>query len=59
MVPFPANLYYIKLDNTDFIFFKLQNFVFESLVTSLLAPFIFIILDKVWSLERQGLSADN
>ena len=52
-------LYYIKLDNTDFIFFKLQNFVLESIVTSLLAPFIFVVLDKVWSLERQGLSADN
>lgn len=47
-------LIYIKNGNWSYVASQFWNFLPESLVLSILAPFLFFLLDKIWSMKDEG-----
>ncbi|OIQ16847.1 MAG: hypothetical protein BM556_14415 [Bacteriovorax sp. MedPE-SWde] len=54
-----SSLLYLKLGSFDYIVEKFWRFLPESIVLSLMAPFFFSVLDKVWGVHNEGLMGDN
>lgn len=52
-------LLYLKLGSIDYIYEKLWRFLPESIVLSLMAPFFFSILDKIWGVRDEGLMGES
>jgi uncharacterized membrane protein YvlD (DUF360 family) len=52
-------LLYMKLGSIDYIVDKFWRFLPESIVLSLMAPFFFSILDKVWGVRDEGLMGES
>lgn len=50
---------YIRLENMDYIVGKFWRFIPESLLISLLAPFFFSVLDRIWSGGEGGMLGDE
>ena len=48
-------LLYLKLGNWQYIFNKFWHFLPESIIISLLAPFIFLLLDKIWKVGHDSV----
>ncbi len=53
-----SSLLYLKLGDFGYIIQKFWRFLPESIVLSLLAPFFFSFLDKVWRVRGEGLMAE-
>lgn len=47
-----SSILYIKYDNLDYIISKFWRFIPESIVLSLLAPFVFFLLDTIWTTKE-------
>jgi len=45
---------YLRLDNYSYIGERFFQFLTESLVLAILAPFFFLILDKIWKISRKN-----
>ncbi|EQC45705.1 hypothetical protein [Bacteriovorax sp. Seq25_V] len=54
-----SSLLYLKLGSFDYIVEKFWRFIPESIVISLVAPFFFSVLDKVWGVRDEGLMGDR
>lgn len=54
-----SGLMYLRFDNTEYIVSKFWRFVPESLLISLLAPFFFAILDRIWNTSEGGMLGDE
>jgi len=46
-------LLYIRIGDFSYILTKFWNFIPESILLSLLAPFVFKILDKIWDFRKE------
>jgi hypothetical protein len=49
-----AVLIYIRTLNIDYIIHKFQNFIPESIIISLLSPYVFGFLDRIWKIKQTG-----
>ncbi len=54
-----SSLLYLKLGSFNYIVEKFWRFIPESIVISLVAPFFFSVLDKVWGVREEGLMGDR
>ncbi|MDD0852660.1 hypothetical protein HBN50_06105 [Halobacteriovorax sp. GB3] len=54
-----SGLLYLKLDNMDYLVEKFWRFLPESILISLMAPFFFSLLDKIWGVQERGLLGDE
>jgi len=52
-------LFYLKTNSFSLIVEKMWRFIPESIVISLLAPFFFAILDRIWSTGGEGMLGDD
>jgi hypothetical protein len=52
-------LIYLKVGSLSYIIDKLWRFIPESIVISLLAPFFFSILERIWRSREQGIMGDE
>ena len=52
-------LFYLKTSSFTLIVEKMWRFIPESIVISLLAPFFFAILDKIWRTGGEGSLGEN
>ena len=49
-----AILIYLRLDSFDYILARLWRFIPESILLSLLSPFFFSLLDRIWKISDKG-----
>lgn len=56
---FVSGILYFKVGSFGPVLEKLYRFLPESIVISLLAPFFFSLLDKIWKVSEQGVMGDN
>jgi uncharacterized membrane protein YvlD (DUF360 family) len=49
-----AGLMYLKTQNIDYISDKFWRFVIEGLIMSVLAPWFFMLLQRIWKVEEEG-----
>ena len=49
---------YVKMDNWSYLFDRTFSFVFESFAVSLMAPFFFAFLDRVWHVDKRTIVED-
>lgn len=54
-----SGILYIKYDNLDYIISKFWRFLPESIVLSLLAPFVFFLLDTIWTIKESRSLGDR
>lgn len=54
-----SSLIYMKTDNLTYIIEKFYRFIPESIVLSLLSPFFFVILDKIWKSDSSSMLGDE
>ena len=54
-----ASLLYIRNGNFDYFLPKLWRFIPESIIISLLAPFCFSLLDRVWKISDHGMLGEE
>ena len=54
-----SGLIYMRMGDVTYIVDKFWRFVPESIVISLLSPFLFLIFEKVWSMSEGGLLGDE
>lgn len=52
-------LIYLKSGDYHFILAKLWKFIPESIILSILAPYCFSLLDKIWKLKESGMLGDE
>jgi len=50
-------MFYLKNGDLTFLLGRFERFIPESIVISLLAPFLFFVLDKVWHAKEDSLIA--
>lgn len=50
---------YIRLETYDYIFNKFMRFIPESIIISLLAPFFFSLMDRIWRVKDQNFMGDD
>ena len=48
-----SGLFYFKLGNFDYIMFRFWRFLPESIFLSLISPFFFKFLDKIWNIKNE------
>ena len=54
-----SGIYYLKFDGFEYIFENFERFIPESIIISILSPFFFSLLDKVWNIGEAGMLADE
>lgn len=54
-----SSLLYLKLGSFEYVVEKFWRFLPESIILSLMAPFFFSILDKVWGVRDEGLMGES
>lgn len=50
-----SSVLYLKTENASYIIEKFWRFLPESVIISVIAPFAFVILEKVWNRKEGGL----
>ncbi|MCP4914299.1 MAG: hypothetical protein GY909_14395 [Oligoflexia bacterium] len=54
-----SGLYYLKFDGFEYIIEKFWRFIPESIIISILSPFFFSLLDKIWNVGEGGMLGDE
>ena len=54
-----SSLIYLRTSNMEYIIAKFWRFLPESIIISLLAPFIFSILEKIWNTSDRGMMGEG
>lgn len=54
-----SSLLFLKMGEWTYILEKFWRFVPESIVISLIAPFFFSMLDKIWRVDESGMLGDQ
>ncbi|MCK5072550.1 MAG: hypothetical protein KAQ98_03930 [Bacteriovoracaceae bacterium] len=52
-------LIYLKVENFDYILGKLGRFLPESLIISIMAPFFFSLLDRIWKINDREMLGEE
>lgn len=54
-----SGLIYMRTGNMDYIMSKFWRFLPESIIISILSPFIFSLLEKIWNTSDRGLLGEE
>lgn len=54
-----SGLIYMRMGEVSYIVDKFWRFIPESIILSLLSPFLFVVFEKVWSMSEGGLLGDE
>lgn len=54
-----SSILYLKTENVSYIVEKFWRFLPESLVLSIIAPFLFLVLEKIWNVKDSGLMRND
>jgi uncharacterized membrane protein YvlD (DUF360 family) len=50
---------YIQTHNSDLVFGRFGRFLLLSIIISLISPFFFTLLDRVWKMDEHGMIGDE
>ncbi|MDC1175727.1 hypothetical protein OAT67_10030 [Bacteriovoracaceae bacterium] len=54
-----SGLFYLKFGSFDYVIEKFWRFLPESIIISILSPFFFSVLDKIWNVGEGGMLGDE
>lgn len=54
-----AGMIYLQTDNVSYIIQKFWRFLPESITISIIAPFVFLLLDRIWKPKARGLLGEE